>query len=103
MFNNFKNSPYVGYKSKQVHNEPTEVNFFQIKHITKIIKIKRHIWLCNKGVKSGANETIGHINKTIWYINKTIQSEELEIINVKTTWNQVVDKEKNLIENGIKY
>ena len=22
--NNFKNSPYIGYKSKQVHNKPTE-------------------------------------------------------------------------------
>ena len=31
--NNFKNSPYLRYKSKQVHNEPTEAYFFLIKHI----------------------------------------------------------------------
>ena len=33
----FKNSPYLGYKSKQVHNEPTEVYFFLIKNITNLI------------------------------------------------------------------
>ena len=27
----FKNSPYLGYKSKQVHNEPTEAYLFLIK------------------------------------------------------------------------
>ena len=35
----FKNSPYLGYNSKQVHNEPTESYFFLIKYITKLIKI----------------------------------------------------------------
>ena len=38
----FKNSPYLGYTSKQVHNEPTEDYFFLIKQITKMMKIKRH-------------------------------------------------------------
>ena len=33
----FKNSYYLGYKSKQVHNEPTEAYFFLIKHINKLI------------------------------------------------------------------
>ena len=39
----FKNSPYIGYKSKQVHNEPTKSCFFQIKHITKLTKSNRHV------------------------------------------------------------
>ena len=39
----FNNSPYLGYKSKQVHNEPTEAYFFQIKHITKLMKTERHV------------------------------------------------------------
>ena len=30
----FNNSPYLGSKSKQVHNEPTKAYFFLIKHIT---------------------------------------------------------------------
>ena len=34
----FENSPYLDYKSKQVHNEPTEACFFLTKHITKLIK-----------------------------------------------------------------
>ena len=35
----FYNSPYSGYKSKQVHNEPTEDYLFLIKHISMLIKI----------------------------------------------------------------
>ena len=31
-------SPYLGYKSKQVHSEQTEDYFFLIKHITKLMK-----------------------------------------------------------------
>ena len=42
----FKNSPYLGYKSKKVHNEATEAYFFLIKQITKLIKSKRHVRLC---------------------------------------------------------
>ena len=38
----FNNSPYLCYKSKQVHNESTGVYFLLIKHITKIIQRKRH-------------------------------------------------------------
>ena len=30
LLNNFNISPYKGYKSKQVHNEPTEAYFFLI-------------------------------------------------------------------------
>ena len=36
----FENSPYLGYKSKQVHNEPTEFYFFLIKYIDKQIKAR---------------------------------------------------------------
>ena len=34
----FNNLTCICYKSKQVHNEPTEEYFFPIKHITKLIK-----------------------------------------------------------------
>ena len=47
----FKNSPYLGYKSKKVHNEATEAYFFLIKQITKPIQRERHVGLCTKGVK----------------------------------------------------
>ena len=52
----FNNSPYLGYKSKQVHNEPTETYFSLIKHITKKIKIKRHVQLRTNFVKSDVNK-----------------------------------------------
>ena len=39
----FKNSPYISYKSKQVHNAPTEAYFFIIIIITKQMKIKRNV------------------------------------------------------------
>ena len=35
-----KNSPYLGYKSKQAHNAPTEAHFFLINQITKLTKAK---------------------------------------------------------------
>ena len=47
----FKNSSYLGYKSKQVHNEVTEAYFFLITYITKLIISKRHVQLHTKGVK----------------------------------------------------
>ena len=66
----FKNSYYQGYNSKQVHNELTGDEFFLIKQITNLIKTKRHIWIRTKGIKSGVNKTIGHVNEKN-------QSEEL--------------------------
>ena len=37
LLKNVDNSPYLGYKSKQVNNEPNEVYFLLIKHITNLI------------------------------------------------------------------
>ena len=34
----FNNSPYICYKSKQVHNEPIKSYLFLIKKITKLMK-----------------------------------------------------------------
>ena len=34
----FNSSPYLGYKSKQGHNEPTEYYFLLINHVFKLIK-----------------------------------------------------------------
>ena len=59
----FNNSPYLGYKIKQVHNEPTYAYFFQIKHITKIMKNETHVRLITNFVKLGANEIIGHVKE----------------------------------------
>ena len=58
LLKNFNNSPYIGYKSKKVHNEPTKVYFFLIKNITHLIKRYKHVPICNNFVKSGDNETI---------------------------------------------
>ena len=63
------NSPYLGFKTKQVYNEATYSYFFLIKHITKIIKSERHVRY--KFVKLGVKKTIGHVNEAIRY-------EELE-------------------------
>ena len=47
-----------------------------------------------KGVKSGINKIIVYVNKTIGQLNKKIQYEELESINVTTTWDKEFDKHK---------
>ena len=54
----FNNSPYLGYKIKQVYNEQTGAYFLLIKWTNKPIKIEMHIRLCNKGVKSGVNKKV---------------------------------------------
>ena len=69
----FNNSPYLGYKKKQVHNEPTEAYFLLINHIYRQIKSKKHVRLHNKGVRSDVNRK-KRINKTIGHVSKTIQS-----------------------------
>ena len=94
LLNNFKNSPYLGYKIKHVHNEPTEYYLFLIKQTTKLIKGKRHIWLLTNFVNSGANEKIGYVNEKIGHVNKIIQSEELEIINKTNALNKEADTHK---------
>ena len=43
LFRKFNNSTYMGYKSKQVHNEPTDAYVFLIKHITKLMKSERRV------------------------------------------------------------
>ena len=83
----FNNSSYLGYKSKHFHNELTEAYFFLIKNITKLMKIERHVRLRTKFVKSGVNETIGHVNGAIQY-------DELESINVTNT---CADKDKQTL------
>ena len=90
----FDHSSYIGYKSKQVHNEPPDTYFLIIKYSTNIIKIKRHVQTHTKGVKWGINEIIRHVNETVEHVNKRIQSEELERINVTITCNKEEDKHK---------
>ena len=40
LLKNFRSSPYLGYKSKQVNNEQTEYFFFVIKQINKLMKAR---------------------------------------------------------------
>ena len=68
----FNNSPYLGYKNKQVHNEPTEAYPFLIKHISKLIKSYSHVQ--PNFVKLDVNETIGHVNEAIRHVDESIQS-----------------------------
>ena len=67
--NKFKNPPYIGNKSKQVQNKPTEAYLFLIKQIINLIKSEGHVRLNTSFVKSGLNEKIGHVNKTIGHVN----------------------------------
>ena len=69
----FTNSPYLGYKNKQLHNEPTEDLFLLIRQVSNIIKIKTHVWICNKGVKLDVDKT-NCVNKTIVHVNQNKQS-----------------------------
>ena len=71
--NRFEHSPYLGYRSKQLHNEPTEAYFFIIKYITKKIKSEKHVQLRTRGVKLSVKGKIGHLDKTIGHVNKAIQ------------------------------
>ena len=70
----FKNPPYLGYKIKQVYNEPTKASLFLINHITMIMKIKRHFRIHTRFVKLGVNEKIVHVNEAM-------HSEELKSNN----------------------
>ena len=65
IFKKFENSLYLGYNTKQVHNEPTESYLFLIKNITKLIKNKEHVLLFTKEVKLGINKKIGRVNEAI--------------------------------------
>ena len=48
----------MGLESKQVHNKPTDDYFFLNKHITKIMKSERHIWLRTNFVKPDVNKKL---------------------------------------------
>ena len=61
LFKKCKNLPYLGYKKKQVHNEPTESYFFPIKDILKLVKIKKYVPLSTKRDKLDVNGT-KHVN-----------------------------------------
>ena len=100
MLEKFENSPYLGYKSKQVHNESTETYLFLIKYITKLIKSDKHVRIHIKFVKSGVNKKIGHDNETIGNVHEAIQPVELKRINVTDT---CADKDKQTLSAyGIK-
>ena len=70
-FGRFNNSPYLGYKIKQVHNEPTEDYFFPIEHITKLMKSESGVW--SNFLKLVVNENIRRINKAIIHINEEVK------------------------------
>ena len=76
---------------KRVHNEPTEYYFFPIKQVSKLIKIKKHVRLRTKRVRSYVKKSIGHVNKIIQSKITWMHGKELESINVTSTY----DKESN--------
>ena len=61
----FNNSPYLSLKNKPIHNEPTEDYFFMIKYITKLMKIKWHIWIFTNFVKLGVKTELYIITKQL--------------------------------------
>ena len=87
----FNNSPYLGYKKKNVHNEPTEAYLFLIKQVYNLIKINNYVRLRIKIVKLDVNKKIGHVNKIIQYGITSVNGKEFENINVTRT----CDKEEN--------
>ena len=47
----FNNLPYIGYKKKHIHNEPTESYFLLVKHIYKLLKSKKLVPIRTQRVK----------------------------------------------------
>ena len=96
----FKSSPYICYKKKQVHNEPTESYFILINHISKFIKTNKRVWLRTKGVKSDVdgtkcvNETIGHAKEKNQSVINSKNRKETEGIKVTLTCNKEENKYK---------
>ena len=97
----FNNLPYLGYKSKQDHNETTEDQLLLINLIYKLIKINKHIQIRTKGVKLDADRT-KFINETIRNTNRTIQSritlmhgKKLERVNIMIMYDKEANKHKD--------
>ena len=94
----FNNSPYLGYKKKQFHSEPTESYFLLIKQVYKKNKIKKHVRLLTKGVKleiegtKRVNKTIGHISNKKEYGIALMNGRESKITNVMITCNKEANK-----------
>ena len=77
----FKNLPHIGYNNKQVHNETTESYLLLVKHISNILKIKKHVQLRTQRVKSEAVGTKNVKKKFQSGIN-SMNQEESESANV---------------------
>ena len=64
----FKYIPYIGYRKRQVKNEPTEYYFFLVLKKTALLKNKKLVLLRNEIIKYGvvnkkhANEVINSGN-----------------------------------------
>ena len=85
LLKHFNNSPYLGYKSKQVKNEPTESYFFLTKQIIKTMKIKKQVQILTNFLKLVISKKIEHVNETSRHVNKALQYEELENNNNNKT------------------
>ena len=60
----FNNLPHIGYKNKQVQNEPTEAYFSPVKYIYKLLNSNKHFLIFTQRVKSEVSGT-KHSNKKI--------------------------------------
>ena len=96
----FKTSLYLGYKKKQVHNEPNEAYVFLIKHISKQIKVKNQIRLYTRRFKSDIDGK-KRVNRKIEHVSEENQSwitlmngKDLESINVTHMYDIEANKHK---------
>ena len=63
LLNCFEHSPYIGYKSKHVYNEPTEAYLFLIKQITKLMKNEKNVQLRTNFFESDVKKNIVSVNE----------------------------------------
>ena len=75
--------PYIGYKKKQVENEPTESYFFLV---SQLLKNRKHVLLCNKIIDS---ELVNkkHINEAIKSgitSNGNVPRKRVPVVVIKT-------------------
>ena len=85
----------IGYKKKHVQNKPTEAYFFLVKHIYKLIEIKKNAPLCIQRVTlkvtrgKNANE---NIQSRIILMNE----EESESVNGMRMSENELNKHENI-------
>ena len=76
----FKDLLCIGYRKRQVKNEPTEVYFFLVRQTYHLHKNKKHSLLRNEIIKSGVVNN-KHVNIAIQYKITSINERKSELTN----------------------